>query len=593
MRRTGGPVLAPERVPGSLRLSTPGKTVSLVLLLVVGAALLLYRFPAVPGGLHQDEMSEAYEAYALLHTGADRWGYHLPAYFLSWGSGQNVMQAYLTVPVVAVLGLTRLSARLVPVLCGLFTLPLFFYVLRRWYGENTALLGLLLLACSPWHIMLSRIGIENAPVPFFLILGLWAFGRALDTASTWRILLSLLPFAAAMYTYGVMMVITPIFVALLLLLVDLPAVLKAWRAWLAAVAIYAVAVFPVGLFTLKNFVTKRDYAFEKWLPFTATLLPVTRLTQSMADTGGDAVWRRNLHFIAHRLSDRRGLPDIYLPWFQISSVDPVQLAALLLAVVGIALTLYRVVARRRASEPFLLWLLACLPLIVLVPLNISRSVAVFLALLALAAFAGVALFERFDKTLYRAALVVVFAGAFLPTTLRFVHDYYGAVYARESHESLPPEFPDALIAAQQMAGPATRIFVTPYLRLNYMQVLFLTRMDPRAYQASGANWAHPDFGQYRFSRTTLQQTPGPLVFIVTGGDVIHWAVMGGRESILGWEGALSPEYRFGLGIALDKDAVAARKAHQLIDPTGVNATPVCPVPRDVERIGQFIIGRCP
>jgi hypothetical protein len=91
--------------------SRPRKRIVLVLLLLAGTFMLLYKFPSVPIGLHQDEMSEAYESYCLLHTGADRWGLPLPVYFVGWGSGQNVLQSYLTIPVVAALGLTRVSAR--------------------------------------------------------------------------------------------------------------------------------------------------------------------------------------------------------------------------------------------------------------------------------------------------------------------------------------------------------------------------------------------------------------------------------------------------------------------------------------------------
>jgi 4-amino-4-deoxy-L-arabinose transferase-like glycosyltransferase len=551
----------------------------------------------VPAGLHQDEMSEAYESYSLLHTGADRWGYHLPAYFLSWGSGQNVMQAYLTIPVVAVLGLTRLSARLVPMLCNLAVLPLFFYTMRRWYNENTALLGLLILVFSPWHIMLSRIGIENAPVPFFLLLGLWAFGRALDaqraTGSTWRILLSLLPFAGAMYTYGVMVVITPIFVFLLLLLVDLPAVLKAWRAWLAAVVIACVAAAPVCLFTLKNFVTKHDHSFEKYLPFTAPLLPVTRLEQSMAATNGHPVWWHNLHFIAHRLSDRRALGEIYLPWFQIYSVDPVQLVVLLLAVAGIALTLWRMVRLRRMSEPFFLWIVACLPLIVLVPLNISRAIAVFVALMAMAAYGGDVLFNAVENRYVKYGLTAVAAVLFFTPMLRFVREYYGPVYAREAKYTFNPELPDALATAQTMAAPSTPIFVTPEVWLNYVQVLFLTKTDPHTYQTSGASWGRPDFGPYRFSRYTLSQTKTPFVFLIKAGDVIHWEVLQGRDHVLGWDALLLPDEQAGRDKTLGKYVDFARRQYIRDDPMGLNAAPICPVPTDVARVGQFIVGRCP
>src|SRR4051812_45596366 len=109
---------------GPWNLSTCTSLCLLVFLLLLGTAARIYKFPSLPAGLHQDEISEAYESYSILHSGADRWGYHLPAYFVSWGSGQNVLQSYLSIPVIAVTGLTRVGARLAPLLCGLGTLPL-------------------------------------------------------------------------------------------------------------------------------------------------------------------------------------------------------------------------------------------------------------------------------------------------------------------------------------------------------------------------------------------------------------------------------------------------------------------------------------
>ena len=102
------------RCPFRLKSLTMLGIVLACLITLTGTALRIYKFPQVPVGLQQDEISEAYEAYSLLHTGRDRWGNRLPAYFLSWGSGQNVLQSYLTVPVVAFVGLDRVSTRAVP-----------------------------------------------------------------------------------------------------------------------------------------------------------------------------------------------------------------------------------------------------------------------------------------------------------------------------------------------------------------------------------------------------------------------------------------------------------------------------------------------
>src|SRR5579875_2298209 len=112
-------------------------TTILLVVLATGAFLRLYRFPSVPAGLNQDELSAAYEAYSLSLLGTDRWGHKWPVYFPSWGSGQNVLQSYLSIPVIKLFGLTPLAVRLVPLVLALGTLPLLYLFVARQYDRTT------------------------------------------------------------------------------------------------------------------------------------------------------------------------------------------------------------------------------------------------------------------------------------------------------------------------------------------------------------------------------------------------------------------------------------------------------------------------
>jgi 4-amino-4-deoxy-L-arabinose transferase-like glycosyltransferase len=502
-----GPLNASGPTSAPAFLSPTIKRTALILLLLAGAYLLLYRFPSVPIGLHQDEMSEAYESYSLLHTGADRWGHHLPVYFVGWGSGQNVLQSYLTIPVVAVLGLTRVSARFIPLLCGLLTLPVFFLTLRRWYGESVALVGLFFLAFSPWHIMVSRLGIENSPLSFFMLLGVYTFSLALDSESPWLILPSLLPFVLTLYTYGVVIVIVPFLIPLLMLL-DSQAIRRSGRAWCGAVAIFCIGSLPIIFFALKNYVTKTNYGFERWLPFSVPLLPITRLAQVGAETGSNA-FLHNLRFFS------QGLDDHYFGnWFMIPGRLPIQMIVLLFAVLGLGIQLQSFVRSRRPREPFLPWLIACIPICLFVPLNISRGTALFLPFIALGAFGFVQVFSSIDKPAYRATLTLLCAAFFLLSTVRFMSFYYTRKYADEVRSTLYPELPSALLDVRQLAGPSMPIYITDEMLLNYVDVLFLTKTDPAVFQHSGATPEHPDFGQYRFKRDSFNHKLPPFAFII-------------------------------------------------------------------------------
>ncbi|RZK51036.1 MAG: phospholipid carrier-dependent glycosyltransferase, partial [Hymenobacter sp.] len=164
------------------------------LVVIIGVVVRVVKFPSIPPGLNQDEASSAYEAYALALTGCDRWGNHLPAYFPGLGSGQNVLLSYLMVPVVKTLGLNLVATRLVPLVLGLLSLPLFFGFLRP-LGRRPALLGLLLLAIAPWHFMLSRWALESNILVFWMLLGCFVLARAISTQRRRWIVPALLPFA--------------------------------------------------------------------------------------------------------------------------------------------------------------------------------------------------------------------------------------------------------------------------------------------------------------------------------------------------------------------------------------------------------------
>lgn len=81
-------------------------------LLLIGCAVRLVALSSLPCGLNQDEAYAGYNAWCLLHYGVDSAGYHNPVYMVAWGSGMNVLETYLMMPFVALLGPCTLAFRL-------------------------------------------------------------------------------------------------------------------------------------------------------------------------------------------------------------------------------------------------------------------------------------------------------------------------------------------------------------------------------------------------------------------------------------------------------------------------------------------------
>lgn len=179
------------------------------LLLALGFALRLAYLGAVPFGLNQDEASAGYEAFALLHSGIDRCGDSWPVLFTAWGSGQNVLMSYLSMPFVALLGLSELSVRLVNAVSGCLTLLVFWRLARRARGRAFGITALALLAVNPWHIMMSRWALESNLLPLFLLLGVWL--TAIAREKPWALAGAAASLALSLYAYGAAFFFLPLY----------------------------------------------------------------------------------------------------------------------------------------------------------------------------------------------------------------------------------------------------------------------------------------------------------------------------------------------------------------------------------------------
>ena len=177
-------------------------------LFLLGVLARCWALGAVPGGLNQDEAFAGYEAWSLLTSGVDCWGYPWPCYFVSWGSGMNVLESYLAIPFMALLGCTETALRLPQLICACACLPVFYDLLRRMASRRLALIGLGLLAISPWHIMLSRWGLESNLAPAFLLFGFYFLVRGLEDD---RFLpASAAAYGLSLYAYAINWVVVPL-----------------------------------------------------------------------------------------------------------------------------------------------------------------------------------------------------------------------------------------------------------------------------------------------------------------------------------------------------------------------------------------------
>src|SRR4051794_28263430 len=128
--------------------------------------------------------------------------------------------------------------------------------------------------------MLSRWALESNLLPFWFTLGLLLLGTALRPGAqpVWCVL-AFLPWAVGVYAYAAGIV--PMALSALILVVGHRRVVAqrtGW--WVLGVALALLVDAPFLLFLVKNALLHRDLAFEAALPFSAPLLPASRLAQA-------------------------------------------------------------------------------------------------------------------------------------------------------------------------------------------------------------------------------------------------------------------------------------------------------------------------
>lgn len=207
----------------------------LIVILLVAFLLRFYNVSINPPALTWDEAAWGYNAYTLGKTGQDEFGKFLPLTYLeSFGDFKPPLYAYLSVLPVKLLGLHEFSVRFASAFLGLCTVLIAYFLTLEFFFQSQrkksiALFSSLLLAISPWHILLSRAAFEANVATFFIAVGVWLFLLATrDKTKTFILILSLLCFAAATYTFNTSRVFLPIFVPLLFIL-RRRILLKEWR----------------------------------------------------------------------------------------------------------------------------------------------------------------------------------------------------------------------------------------------------------------------------------------------------------------------------------------------------------------------------
>jgi hypothetical protein len=478
-------------------------TVLFILILGLGIFARVWEFPSLPLGLKQDEATIGIEAYDLLHFGKDRNGVSFPVNFISWGDGMDALYGYVLIPFVA-FGLTPLTVRLPALLSGILTLPLIYFIGLQSSGKTFGLLSMLLLAVSPWHILMSRWGLNETILPFVFSLGFVCLFLS-SRLNGWFIAASVI-FGLSLYSYGATYVAVPIFLACAIPILILTNRVSKRNLVIGLIA-FAALLVPILLFVLVNAFGWNDMHIG---PFTVPrMLSGSRLLNTSATSYTNPIITMidNIRAMAKLLLVYQSDNHV---WNAVEPFGYMYSFSIILAIIG-SILLFPSRSSNYLPERLLIlaWLLSALCIGIFQYPNFNRIYLLFIPVTLSAAFFLTWMGER-SKTVLAAVILVYLTSFYI-----FTNVYHGLPYRQLTVHAFHPGFIPALQDARQSGDQ--EICVTDTIFAPYIYVLFEEKMSPDAYLEQ-AVFKDPEnragdlisLGRYTFGRDNCLNNPEAL-----------------------------------------------------------------------------------
>lgn len=156
-----------------LKSSTDKKLIIWLQPILLFGILIRTVYLAYPFGNFPDESIAGYDAWCLAHFGVDQHLASYPVYLQSWGTGQSAIYAYLAIPFIKLFGLSIETLRMPMALISSSALLIFYFALRKTQKDAHWIFTLILfLAINPWHIMKSRWALDCNLCPDLILIAI-------------------------------------------------------------------------------------------------------------------------------------------------------------------------------------------------------------------------------------------------------------------------------------------------------------------------------------------------------------------------------------------------------------------------------------
>lgn len=543
------------------------KNFLLILILLLALFLRLFNLPNIPPSPSMDESSIGYNAYSVLKTGADEFGEFPLISQRGYDDWRRSTYLFLTIPFIKFLGLNVLAVRLSAAILSVLTVLSSYFLVRQLfisrgtkqnpstgsmrslqassgqtqnYAESIALLASFLLAISPWHIYISRLGHESNANLSFLIFGILFFLKSNSEKKWIFLLISGIFFTLSMISYYSGQALVPLFVLGLFIIYrkSLLSIITSNKKILALFFIFLILLIPVflNIFSQKALIRFQGTStFTKEAHQELFAKRVSLFNESVKNNNIIGMIIYNRRFFPVQVFAEGYLSHFNPKWlFSNSSSEPFKIPGfgLLyiweapLLTIGIIFLLFSRIFERKTKGTIFLWLaLAAVPAAIATQTpHAMRSYNLVLVLQILSALGLFYFFYNLKK--FTIPIFLGFVVIVLVSLLNLYQNYF-YVFPKEQSSSFQYALSKTVPFVLENEKYYEKIVFSnkDNLYQSYMIFLFQTKYDPFLYKKQGGTKSGGfaethQFGKFEFRPIDWlrEEKNGKILYIGNSSD---------------------------------------------------------------------------
>lgn len=220
---------------------------------VIAIIIRTVKWPLIVEEINCDEAMTAINAKIISETGCDMYGTSMPVYFEAWlTGGQSALLTYLMSISIKILGFSIMSIRLPSLIISIISIFIFDKLVKIIFTDNYKIrvIMLLVLALNPWHIMQSSWALDCNLFPHFMLYAIYFLIKGIKQNKKY-LYISTIFFGITLYTYGIALYATPIFLVISYLYLLKNKKIKIFDA-IISVLIFITVSCPIILMSIIN-----------------------------------------------------------------------------------------------------------------------------------------------------------------------------------------------------------------------------------------------------------------------------------------------------------------------------------------------------